>query len=344
MWGLGAHVIETGVEAASAVHVAALRRSPATAIPWPPTARACRAGPACPTCSCRPRPATRGGAWLQDTWQAAVACRCRAGCGSIAPASPARRCVSPRLSATFSPRRHHARHRRGWAATRRALATRSWRRATTCSTSRAPRPRALTSERAWQTSLGRRAPAGPRPLAQGRGLLQALHRRAHRPARTRGRAAGPRGPLRLPGGAAVRASRRIRSSPPCPTNDGQGRAVRLRRVPHPARRRQAHRLDQLHLGPRRTRGLRPPLSRSSTDRRHAFTMVSSYRADAALGGGGHDPHRLGLSAHGAARRARGRPRRHARPRRRRRHRRDPARPRRGAGCSCTRWTSAASPT
>ena len=169
---------------------------------------------------------------------------------------------------------------------------------------------------------GRRARTGRRREREGRGLLQALHRRAHRPPRAGGRAAGPRGPLRLPGGAAVEhpASPLITT---IPTNDGRGRSYGFDVFLNRPGGGKLTGWTSYTWGraEREAYGRRYPFE---YDRRHAFTLVSSYASHAALGGGRHDAHRVGLPAHGAARRAGGGPRRHARPRCRRHHRRDPA--------------------
>ena len=273
------------------------------------------------------------------------ACRCRPGCGSTTAGSTARRCCRRAVAVDRRPRRPHpAARRRGPLHAEPRLREAGAERLRARLTSDAAG--ALRSEQAVQASAGLERALGRRVRAAARGLLQALHRRADRPARTRGRTRWP----------ASRATTSRRSSPgsiptdplitTVPTNDGRGRAYGFDLfVSRPAAgRRPAARLGQLHLGPGRARRLRPPLP-------------VRVRPPARVHGGG------GAAAHAAAgssRRRRAWPRASRAPRRsgvrvagveddgrsrrRRRDRRVPARPRRAPAGWSTRWTSAASPT
>ncbi len=272
VWGLGAHVLETGVDAH---RLATSQRFQITGDRNPVAANgsSVQGGAGLPDLLVSSRSATRGGAWLQDTWQMAARVSLQGGLRLDHAGVTGDTLLSPRLSATVSPD----------GATRVVAAAGFYTQspgdeklAQSDYVLDFTSPEATSAEeRTRLADLARyRAPAGRRGVAQARGLLQALHRRAPRPARTGRGPDGARGPLRLSGLAPVEHSHgavhhhRADQRRPRPF-------LRLRRVPESARRRPAHRAGPATPGARLEREAYGRTYPFEYDRRHAFTMVSS---------------------------------------------------------------------
>ena len=188
-WALGAHVVEDRRRGASPVDGPALRGRRAIAIRPAANGSSVQGGAGLPDLLASSQDSTRGGAWLQDTLAgsaprgslqaglrldyagvtgetAAVAARCRAPSAS----DPSTRLKAAVGRYTQSP---------GY----EKLAQSDYVLDFTNDA-----VRSLRSERAVQASAGLERDLGRAVSHAGRGLLQALHRSADRPARDRGRA------------------------------------------------------------------------------------------------------------------------------------------------------------
>ena len=267
--GLGARHATSSRPAARCIgcRPTCVRRSPAIAIRRRPTARARRAAPGCPTCwivAAPGDPRRRLAAGHAGRRRRAVVTAGRA-CGSTGAGSTGETLLSPRCR----------RHRRastpapGCAppsgATRRAPATRSSRRATTCSTSPATQV-ARAAQRSGRAGIGGRSNARSAAASTLRveGYYKRFSRPADRPARDRGRSgwrAWPATTFRPSSPASIPADphHHDRADQRRPRPRLRLRRVRLAHDAPPADAR-LRGWASYTWGQARTRGLRPPLS------------------------------------------------------------------------------------
>ena len=152
VWGFGAHAIETGVEAH---RLSTSQRFQITGDRNPVAANgsSVQGGAGLPDLLVSARSATRSGAWLQDTWQAAGRVSLQGGLRLDHAGVTGETLASPRLSVTFAADD----------ATRVLAATGLYRQSPGDEKLAqsdyvldftSPEAAALTSERAWQTSVG----------------------------------------------------------------------------------------------------------------------------------------------------------------------------------------------
>ncbi len=271
-WALGSHVIETGVEAhrlSTSQRFEILGdRNPVAA-----NGSSVQGGAGLPDLLASSKTATRGGAWLQDTWQAASRLSLQAGLRADRAGITGETLLSPRLSATLAPD----------AATRvigaAGLYTQSPGYEKLAQSDyvldfTSPEVRSLKSERAWQTSLGVERELGAGVTLKVEGyfkrftdvLIGRLEPDSERLARL----------ARYDFPAALQAS--LPTSPlitTIPTNDGQGRSYGFDVF---VNRRGGGKLTgwtsyTWGKAEREAYGRTYPFE---YDRRHAFTLVSSY--------------------------------------------------------------------
>ena len=276
VWALGAHVLETGFETH---HLATSQRFEIRGDRNPVAANgsSVQGGAGLPDLLASSRTATRAGAWLQDTWQAAARLSLQSGLRLDRSAITRETLASPRLSATLSA----SGRTRLIAAV--GLYTQSPGDEKLAQSDyvldfTSPEARSLTSERAWQTSAGLERDLGHGASLKVEGyykrfsdaLVGRLEPQQERLARI----------ARYDFPAALRGS--IPVDPlitTVPTNDGQGRAygfdVFLNRPG--GGRLTGWTSYTWGKADRDVYGRAYPFE---YDRRHAFTMVSSY----ALGG------------------------------------------------------------
>ncbi len=260
LWTLGSHVLEAGGEAhhlstGLRFQVTGDRNTDAT------NGSSQRGGAGLPDLLDSTGNSTRGGAWLQDTWRAGARASVEAGLRLDYAGFTGETLISPRASGTFSL----SPSTRVKAAVGQYTQSPGYEKLAQSDyvldfTNDAVR--GLRSERATQASAGLERDLGRGVSLRAEGLLQALQRRADRPARAGIRAARARGALRLPGVAGV-------EHPDRPDHHHRAHQRRARqcvwrrpvRVAHgAAARRAAQRMGELHVGHRQSRRLRPPLS------------------------------------------------------------------------------------
>ena len=256
-FALNNHLVETGVEAHRLS--TALRfeiegdRNPGAA-----NGSSAQGGAGLPDLLDSSQESTRSGAWIQDTFPVGSRASLQAGLRLDRPGATGETLFSPRLSASLGV---------GSATRLRALgralhAEPGLREAGTERLRARLQRRVGAAQRTLDANVCRRGTrvAGQRD-AEGRGLLQAVHRLADRAARNRGGAPGPRGTVRLSPQPAVRHPGR--SAHHHRAVERRPRPIlRLRfvRVAHePASRREGERLGQLHVGPDDARCLRTAL-------------------------------------------------------------------------------------
>ncbi len=272
VWGLGAHVVEAGFEAHRLSTSQRFQimgdRNPVAA-----NGSSVQGGAGLPDLLASSRSATRGGAWLQDTWQMASRLSLQGGLRLDHAGVTGDTLISPRLTATVSPD----------AATRviaaAGLYTQSPGDEKLAQSDyvldfTSPEAKALKSERAWQTSVGveRELGAGVSLKVEGYYkrftdvLLGRLEPEAERQARI----------ARYDFPAALQSS--IPTAPfitTVPTNDGRGRSygfdVFLNRPG--GGRLTGWTSYTWGKAQREAYGRSYPFE---YDRRHAFTMVSSF--------------------------------------------------------------------
>ena len=191
--------------------------------------------------------------------------------------------LSPRLSATAGARRRAPGCAAPSGATRRARATRSGAERLRPRLHQRRRRARCAAKQAWQASAGVERELGAR---RRRCKVEGYYKRFTdvligrlEPDAERLRAAGP---LRLSGRAGAASIPPTPIITTVPTNDGRGHAYGFDLfVSRPAARpaRQLARVGQLHLGPGRTRCLRPPLSVRvrPASRLHAGGVVPLHR-------------------------------------------------------------------
>ena len=271
-WAAGRHVVETGLEAhrlSTSLRFQILGdRNPVAA-----NGSSVQGGAGLPDLLASSRAATRGGAWLQDTWQAAPRVSFQTGLRLDRASLTGETLLSPRVSATVAPdgvtRVIGALGRYTQSPGYEKLAQSDYVLDFTN-----PEVRSLRSERAWQTSLGIERELGAGLTAKVEGyykrftdvLVGRLEPEAERLARV----------ARYDFPAALQSS--IPVSPlitTIPTNDGRGRSYGFDVFLNRPGGGKLTGWTSYTWGraEREAYGRRYPFE---YDRRHAFTLVSSY--------------------------------------------------------------------
>lgn len=271
-WALGSHVVEAGLEAhrlSTAQRFEILGdRNPVAA-----NGSSVQGGAGLPDLLVSAKTATRGGAWLQDTWQAASRLSLQGGLRVDRAGITGETLLSPRVSATLAPD----------AATRVIAAAGLYTQSPGYEKLAqsdyvldftSPEVRSLKSERAWQTSLGVERDLGRGVTLKVEGYFKrftdVLIGRLEPEAERQARLARYDFPATLQGSLPV--SPLITT---IPTNDGQGRSYGFDVF---LNRRGGGKLTgwTSYTWGKAEREAYGRVYPFEYDRRHAFTLVSSY--------------------------------------------------------------------